>query len=355
MQLINTPGCLPSILHRLRAKEQQLKQDPLRVEEKRFAMKSPLWLSQRRRSNSSLPTAWRALFSTTACRCLAYLSCLALLTGGVAKLYAQQPGNFARESLVAWCVVPFDAKKRSPAERAEMLSELGLKRLAYDWRDEHIETWDEEWRQLQEHDIELTAFWCSSSMDPASHPKNQLIFDFIKRNKIKTQLWIMLPENELAKIEDESQRLEKVVQAITGFAERAAELDCQVGIYNHGGWSGRPATLLAIMQDLKDQKNTGLVYNFHHSHEDLDEFPEALGKMLPHLLCVNLNGMTPGGPKIVPLGKGEMDAKILSWVRDSGYAGPIGILDHRNELDSKLSLQQNLDGLEQLLKAEVEK
>jgi sugar phosphate isomerase/epimerase len=316
-------------------------------------MKRPQSLSQPCQSRVCQTSFVKCLFSVVAYRCLAYCICLVLLHGSVARSQAQQPGNFARESLVAWCVVPFDAKKRSPAERAEMLSELGLKRLAYDWRDEHIETWDEEWRQLQKHDIELTAFWCSSSMDPASHPKNKLIFEFIKRNQIKTQLWIMLPENELAKITDESQRLTQAAQSVREFAKRAAELECQVGIYNHGAWSGRPATLLAIMQKLKGQENLGIVYNFHHSHEDLEEFPEALERMLPYLLCLNLNGMTPGGPKILPLGKGVLDAKIFGWIRDSGYSGPIGILDHRNELDAKLSLQQNLKGLEQLLKAET--
>ena len=39
----------------------------------------------------------------------------------------------------------------------------------------------------------------------------------------------------------------------------------------------------------------------------------------------------------------------LAMIRDSGYRGPIGILDHRPELDAKKSLQENLDGLKTLL------
>ena len=45
---------------------------------------------------------------------------------------------FAKENLVAWCIVPFDSKKRGPSERAQMLVRLGIKKLAYDWRDEHV-------------------------------------------------------------------------------------------------------------------------------------------------------------------------------------------------------------------------
>ena len=71
--------------------------------------------------------------------------------------------------------------------------------------------------------------------------------------------------------------------------------------------------------------------------------------MLPHLMCVNLNGMMPGGEQILPLGRGEEDLKVLRMVKESGYDGPIGILDHRMDTDAELSLTQNLDGLRALL------
>ncbi|TWU32042.1 hypothetical protein [Novipirellula artificiosorum] len=32
--------------------------------------------------------------------------------------------NFSRHQLVAWCIVPFDGKKRGPAERAAMLKTI---------------------------------------------------------------------------------------------------------------------------------------------------------------------------------------------------------------------------------------
>ncbi len=34
---------------------------------------------------------------------------------------------FDRDNLVAWCVVPFDSKKRGPEERVAMLRRLGFK------------------------------------------------------------------------------------------------------------------------------------------------------------------------------------------------------------------------------------
>src|SRR4051794_15466579 len=51
---------------------------------------------------------------------------------------------FSRENLVAWCIVPFDSKKRGPEDRAAMLERLGFRRFAYDWRAEHVPTFDAE-------------------------------------------------------------------------------------------------------------------------------------------------------------------------------------------------------------------
>jgi hypothetical protein len=61
--------------------------------------------------------------------------------------------------------------------------------------------------------------------------------------------------------------------------------------------------------------------------------------------------MTEGGDKIQTIGSGKRDAEILDWILESNYEGPIGILDHRNDMDAKESLQQNIEGLERLLQS----
>ena len=79
------------------------------------------------------------------------LVCLgAALLGGTNRLRAAESarGNgttlFAQTNLVAWCIVPFDSKKRGPEERAAMLEWLGFSLFAYDYRAEHIPTFDAE-------------------------------------------------------------------------------------------------------------------------------------------------------------------------------------------------------------------
>jgi len=74
--------------------------------------------------------------------------------------------------------------------------------------------------------------------------------------------------------------------------------------------------------------------------------------MKPHLLALNLNGMVRDGDKvgkkILPLGQGDLDLALLKIIRDSGWRGPIGLLNHTDE-DAEARLLDNLDGLDWLV------
>ena len=54
-------------------------------------------------------------------------------------------------------------------------------------------------------------------------------------------------------------------------------------------------------------------------------------------------------PKILPIGQGQHDVELIGLIRRSGYKGPIGIIDHREQLDAEESLQQNLTGMKSVL------
>lgn len=253
---------------------------------------------------------------------------------------------FARDNLVAWCIVPFDAKHRGPEERAEMLRRLGFTHFAYDWRAEHIPSFDTEFDALKKHGIELTAFWFPGALNSEA----QAILDVLARHKARTQLWVTMGDPAPAS-KDQAEKVAAGVRALRPIADAAAKLGCTVGLYNHGGWFGEPENEIAIIKQL-DRPNVGIVYNLHHGHAHLDRFPALLKKMQPYLLALNLNGMVRDGDqhaqKIVPLGQGPLDLALLKTIRDSGYRGPIGILGHTQE-DAEARLQDNLDGLDWLV------
>jgi sugar phosphate isomerase/epimerase len=259
-------------------------------------------------------------------------------------------GLFAKTNLVAWCIVPFDAKQRGPEERATMLEQLGIKRLAYDYRAEHIPTFDAEIAALKKHGIELTAWWFPTTLNDEA----RLIIEVCRRNQVSPQLWVTGGGAPTSSEAEQAARVEAEAKRIAEIAVAAKTIGSTVGLYNHGGWFGEPENQIAIIARLKRDglTNVGIVYNQHHGHDHLDRFAELLATMKPHLLVLNLNGMTAGGDKtgkkILPLGAGDLDPKLLRTVRDSGWLGPIGILNHTDE-DAETRLKLNLDGLTDVL------
>lgn len=253
------------------------------------------------------------------------------------------PALFDRSNLVAWCIVPFDAKKRDAAGRAEMLGRLGIKSVAYDWRPEHVPQFEAEIIEYQKRGLEYFAFW-------GAHEEGLRLFE---KYHMQPQLWVTASSPQAS---TDVERLRLSVERIRPAVERARQLGCKVALYNHGGWGGEPENLVALCQYLRTHlqaDHVGIVYNLHHGHGHLDRFPAALAMMKPYLLCLNLNGMTRDGDKqgkkILAVGQGEFDLELLRAIRDSGYRGPIGIIGHTPDDDVEERLQDNLDGLDWLV------
>ena len=253
---------------------------------------------------------------------------------------AEVPENMQTDKLAAWCVVPFDAKKRGPEARAKMLARFGIKRCAYDWRGEHVKEFEEEIIQYKKHDIELFAFW-------AGHDEAYKLF---QKYDIHPQVWRTLgsPTEGSSK-----EMVSAAADSVSVLAKRLDQIGCELGLYNHGGWGGEPKNLVAVCEELHERghKNVGIVYNWHHGHGHIGDWKQSLQLMKPHLLCLNLNGMNDGAkPKILDLSHGQHDQAMLKVVIESGYEGPIGILDHRTELDTEVALRANLEGLDWLIR-----
>ena len=87
------------------------------------------------------------------------IACTLVLLTAIPCLAVEVPDNLKKGNLVTWCIVPFDASERGPAERSAMLTGLGLKRCAYDWRPRNVAQFEEEILQYKKHGIEYFAFW----------------------------------------------------------------------------------------------------------------------------------------------------------------------------------------------------
>jgi hypothetical protein len=254
------------------------------------------------------------------------------------------------ENYFAWCIVPFDSEKRTPEQRIEMLKELGFTSYAYDWRVEHLPEMVKEFTLAKENGIEVNAVWLwidkNDEVGKLSE-SNQKVLEAVKEAGLQTQIWMSYPENYFEGMSDD-ESLSSAVEMISYLSDLATEMDCKIGMYNHGGWFGHPDNLVKIAKAIPE-KEVGVIFNFHHAHHLLDDFPALVKNMLPHLLAVNLNGMNPDGPKILRIGQGSEEAKMIQVLKDSGYNGLWGILGHIMDADVKLVLEGNLEGLKSIL------
>lgn len=269
------------------------------------------------------------------------------LTSSTGRAPAQPNTSlFSQTNLAAWCIVPFDGKKRGPEERAAMLERLGFRHFVYDYRGEHIPTFDAEIEALQRHHIDLLGWWFPTSLND----EGRLILEVLKRHHIETQLWVMGGGEPTRNTEEHQARVNTEADRIKAIAEAAKKQGCTVGLYNHGGWFGEPENQIAIIERLREAgvTNVGIVYNQHHGHDHLARFPQLLDKMKPHLMALNLNGMFADadktGRQIAPIGQGPLDLELLRTIASCGWRGPIGILNHSDE-DAELRLRDNLEGL----------
>lgn len=268
------------------------------------------------------------------------LAIAGILLGGLGALSAAEP-LYATKNIAAWCIVPFDNQKRTPEQRAAMVAKMGLTKVAYDWRQEHVPEFEAEILAYKKHGIEFFAFW--TTHDQA--------FALFEKHQLHPQIWVTAGN----KGDTQEAKVKNAAEGLLPVVAKAAKIGSKVAIYNHGGWQGEPENMVAICEYLRKHhavSNVGIVYNLHHGHGHLARLDEALKLMLPDLLCLNLNGMDVGGDamgrKILPIGAGTEDLKVLRQIRASGYAGTIGILNHTME-DAEGRLLDNLDGLRHLV------
>ena len=258
------------------------------------------------------------------------------------------PENFKAENLVPWCTVAFDSKKRSPEERANMIVGLGMNRSAYAWRQRHLPEFEREIEAYKANGIEYFAFF---NWHPSMEP-------LIRKHKITPQIWHYMQFKPKGTQEE---KIAATAEHLRPMVDKTRELGLKFALYNHGGWTGEPENMVAVVEHIRktqpDSDHVGIVYNFHHGHSDIEGFEAKFKTMLPYLYCVNLNGMVEAEQvnektlenKILTLGTGKFEKEMIQTVIDSGYTGPIGVIDHRNELDSEPAIQENIDGLQELL------
>jgi hypothetical protein len=256
---------------------------------------------------------------------------------------------YGKQNLVAWCIVPYDSKKRNAAERAAMLNKLGIQSFAYDWRANDLPLMEAELITLRKNGIHLKSvwFWINGGGIEMFDEANEVIISTLKKTNTRTELWVSFPENYFDGL-SEDEKISKAVKVVRYTHNRAAQIGCTIALYNHGAWFGEPANQVKVIE-ASGLKNIGIVYNFHHSHLQLEYFDAILTVTKPYLTTVNLDGIRPEGPKILTLGEGTREMEMMQKLKASGFKGSIGIIGHTDNEDVEEVLSRNIQGMKKLL------
>jgi hypothetical protein len=270
----------------------------------------------------------------------------------LAQSQSKKKNLFAKENLVAWCIVPFDSENRTPAQRIEMLKRLGFTQYAYDWRHQHISSFAEEIELAKNAGIKIMAVWIwidkNSDRVGQLSEDNEQVLNILKNSGLKTKLWVGFNNNFYAD-ESDDLKVTKGVAMLNYLRDRTGSFVEGIALYNHGDWFGEPENEIRILKQL-NSPFFGMVYSFHHGHHQIESFPTMIKKMKPWLWTVNINGMKKDGPQILTIGSGDNELDMLKALEKAGYKGTIGILGHIETEDVEKVLQRNLDGLDKLQK-----
>ena len=248
-----------------------------------------------------------------------------------------------------------------------MLHSVGLTKIIWDWRDEHIDTFDAELDALRQHHIELAGMWTPSPMPAFEEPDYSSRFGVVS-TRIKTliteaarrghtpDLWTQIAFGGPGTPSAPSEQVHgaEVVRAadhLTGLVRLARGHGMCVVLTNHGGWAGEPRTLVDIVSELarRGLGNVGIGFRLQHAHHLIADLDHHLATMSEHLVAVMLSGADAGaeltGRVILPFGAGSRDRWVTHALLESGWQGQLVVHAVGND-DSEARLLDSLEGWE---------
>jgi sugar phosphate isomerase/epimerase len=254
----------------------------------------------------------------------------------------------------ALCMDTHDSKKRSLAEQAAMLSELGYDGAGHLWFD-HVA---ERFSTLDAARLKLYQIYARLNLKPGvPEPFDRRLNEVLPLLKGRpTQLAFLV---EGGRPSDESLD-SRAVELLNRIASLAQPYGVRVALYPHvNNWLERVEDAIRVARKV-DRPNTGVMFNLCHWMKTGDEarLQPLLEAALPKLFAVTINGSDTvaeikagKGNWIQPLDSGSFDmAGFLRTLKNLGYAGPVGLQcygipgDAREHLARSMAAWRRLTG-----------
>jgi sugar phosphate isomerase/epimerase len=233
--------------------------------------------------------------------------------------------------------------------RVETLKELGYDGMSYHGTKDILKTVE----TFEKAGLKLFITYLGINID-ADDPAKQYdpnLKDAIKQLKgTDTMIWLYLTSKKHKHASEQGDGA--AVKIIRDIADAAHESSLKIVLYAHVGcYSESFADILRIARKV-NRRNVGISFNVCHWLKvdgDID-YRMILKKSLPYLFVVTTNGAETGDTKkmgwdklIQTLDKGTFDNyKLLKYLKDIGYKGPIGFQGYSIKGDPKQNLANSM-------------
>ena len=253
----------------------------------------------------------------------------ALLAGGwlaVGRLAAAEaaPNPYP---FFPFCIDWHDAKKRSFAEQATMLKELGYDGVGHIWLDnlaDRIKTLDDAGLRLFQITITVEVGPGKRAYDA----RLKDILPLIKGRHVQFDLLVNGMKPSDPSVDPHA------VEILREMSDLVKDSGAQLLLYPHvGSWIERIEDSCRVAEKV-DRPNVGVMFNLCHwlRVDPSRDYKPLLKRAMPRLWAISLNGADERDDKpgwehyIQPLGDGSFDmATFLKTLKELGYRGPIGL------------------------------
>lgn len=248
-----------------------------------------------------------------------------------------------------------------------MLKRIGISKIVWDWRDEHLSAFDAELDALRQYQVELAGMWTPLPMPAFEEPDYASRFGIVPtaiktliteaaRRGHRPDLWTQIGFGQPgAPVRLSAQmhwaEVSRAADHLSGLARLARGHGMCVVPTNHGGWAGEPRTLVDVVSELarRGLGNVGIGFRLQHAHHLIADLDHHLKTMDEHLVAVMLSGADAGaeltGRVILPFGAGSRDRWVTHALLESGWRGQL-VIHAVGQNDSEARLLDSIDGWE---------
>jgi len=280
------------------------------------------------------------------------IAAAALTTSAAGHIAQAGEPPAAKQSAAAWapefygfCVQTHDARRRSMAQQAEMLSRLGFDGVGYPlWLDENL---DKNLAILDKARLKVYLLYITVNLAPGKPPYDPRVSRAMAKLKGRpVTISVLLrgfppgdPRGE-----------EPAVKILRQLGDLAAKNGLRVSIYHHtGDWT---ASLIHALQVVRKTNHPQVGANFNLCHwlkiDGQKDYRPVLRENAEKIFAVTINGAKLGSKTwtnglIQPLDRGDFDnRRLLATLREIGYRGPVGLMCFGIPGDAQEHLQQSI-------------